>query len=255
MNWWLKGPPPTMREFIALYQALDQTTSTRAKVSALEAYFRSAAPADLAWAVYFLSGRRLKRLVGAAALRSWLAEESELPAWLVEETYANVGDLAETIALLLADRVVANALAKQTLAEFVEDILLPLSGADEAVKRAVVTDFWQTLPYDACYVVNKLLTGALRVGVSQTLVATALAAVAALPRPVILHRLMGHWTADAEFAEQLLAPDDGKTDLSKPYPFYLASPLEARPGELAAADVTALLGAREAWQAEWKWDG
>ncbi|MEM9171642.1 MAG: ATP-dependent DNA ligase [Pseudomonadota bacterium] len=244
-----------MRRFIELYSALDQTNSTRAKVAALADYFSTTEAADLAWAVYFLSGRRLRRLVGSRLLQQWLSEASELPDWLVTDTYANVGDLAETIALLLADRVDPDALSQTTLSGFVSATLQPLAKMDDTEKRAVVTGLWQALPYDACYVVNKLITGALRVGVSQTLVATALAQVAELPRPVILHRMMGQWQPDAQFAERLMSADDGQTAQSQPYPFFLASPLETQPGELSVAEVGTALGARADWIAEWKWDG
>lgn len=244
-----------MRRFTELYRTLDQTTSTNAKVGALVEYFGAAPRADVAWAVYFLSGRRLRRLVGAGELRQWLVECSELPEWLVEQTYASVGDLAETIALLLADRVADDPFAGRRLCDFVEQDLLTLRGLDDGARRARVTGWWQSLPYDACYLVNKLMTGALRVGVSQTLVATALAQVSGLPRPTILHRMMGEWTPDAAFAEALLAADDGAEVLSRPYPYCLASPVERQPGELGVAEIAELLGPREHWHAEWKWDG
>lgn len=244
-----------MRRFTELYRTLDQTTSTRAKVAAMVAYFSATDAADTAWAVFFLSGRRLRRLVGAAKLREWLTQQSELPAWLVEQTYANVGDLAETIALLLADRVGDSELDGLSLYAFVTGHLQTLSTLDDDAARERVCGWWRTLPYDDCYLVNKLLTGALRVGVSQTLVASALAEVAGLPRPTILHRLMGDWQPDAAFAQALLAEDDGEVVLSRPYPFYLASPIEKQPGELSAADIEAEIGQRDDWQVEWKWDG
>ncbi|MEO1574864.1 MAG: ATP-dependent DNA ligase, partial [Pseudomonadota bacterium] len=165
-----------MQAFGALYQALDQTTSTNAKVDAMVDYFRRAPAADAAWAVYFLSGRRVKRLVGAARLREWLVEASELPDWLVEETYASVGDLAETIALLLTDA--GGQADARPLHEWMTNSILPLAGLEPEAQREQLTAWWRTLPYDACFLVNKLLTGALRVGVSQTLVARALATVA-----------------------------------------------------------------------------
>lgn len=244
-----------MHSFIALFHTLDQTNSTRAKVAALVAYFRKVPPEDLAWATFFLSGRRLKRLVSARALREWLVAASQLPEWLVEDTYASVGDLAETIALLVADGNDQRAFVAVSLSEFVTGQLQPLGGMDEQEQREHVTGWWQALGYGACFVVNKLMTGALRVGVSQTLVARALAEVANLPKPVILHRLMGHWTPDAAFARNLLAVDDGAADLSRPYPYCLASPLEPQPGELSPVEVEALLGDVDHWQAEWKWDG
>lgn len=244
-----------MHSFIALYHTLDQTNSTRAKIAALVTYFEQASSEDLAWATFFLSGRRLKRLVRASSLRRWLVEASELPEWLVEDTYASVGDLAETIALLLADRQSAGALDGVSLSEFVTQQLKPLGGMDEAEQAAIVLRWWSDLPYDACYIVNKLMTGALRVGVSQALVATALSQVAELPRPVILHRMMGQWTPDIAFAEQLLSADDGSTELSRPYPYCLASPLEPEPGSMSADDIESALGPVGDWQVEWKWDG
>lgn len=217
-----------MRQFSQLYKTLDQTTSTNAKVRAMADYFGTVPSADAAWAVYFLSGRRLKRLLSHAALRTWLAAASDLPAWLVEETYANVGDLAETVALLLGDRGHA-MVPDESLTAWVEGRLLPLRGAEATEQQLAVTTWWRELDYDGCYVVTKLLTGALRVGVSHTLVARALADVAELPRATLLHRLMGDWQPTATFFESLLAAEDGAAALSRPYPFFLAAPPRRRP--------------------------
>ena len=233
-----------MDAFSRLYQTLDQTTSTNAKVAAMVAYFDVAPPRDAAWAVYFLSGRRLRRLVGSARMREWLIELSDLPPWLVEDTYASVGDLAETIALLLAQA--GESRESLSLADWVEDRLLPLRKLEPDEQRPVVTAWWLGQSYEACYIVTKLLTGSLRVGVSQTLLARAVAEHAGLERPVVLHRLMGEWTANADFWEALVGEDDGTESLSRPYPFCLAAPLEAEPDTL---------GKPSAWLAEWKWDG
>ena len=234
-----------MQAFSRLYQTLDQTTSTNAKVAAMVAYFAEAAPRDAAWAVYFLSGRRLKRLVGGARMREWLVDLAELPPWLVEETYASVGDLAETIALLLARP--GESREELSLADWVEERLLALRGLEPDEQRAIVTAWWLGQAYEECYIVTKLLTGSLRVGVSQTLLARAVAEHAGLERAVVLHRMMGEWTADAAFWESLVGEDDGSESLSRPYPFCLASPLESDPAET--------LGDPADWLAEWKWDG
>ena len=236
-----------MQRFSKLYQCLDQTNSTNAKVEAMVDYFGRVDPADGAWAVYFLSGRRLKRLVGHANLRQWLVEVSGLPAWLVEDSYSNVGDLAETVALLLGDTS-GGAPDDRTLDSWVRDELLPLREAsvDEQAER--IKGWWRSLDYEGSYVVTKLLTGALRVGVSQLLVARALAQCAGLPRPTVLHRMMGDWEPSAAFYEQLLNPDDGETIRSRPYPFFLASPLDGDPESNAFGEVGD-------WQLEWKWDG
>jgi DNA ligase-1 len=73
-----------MRRFAALFESLDTTTSTLAKIDAMCAYFETADPVDAAWAVYILIGRRAKRSVGPALLRTWMREEVALPGWLVD---------------------------------------------------------------------------------------------------------------------------------------------------------------------------
>ena len=90
-----------MRRFTELFLALDTTTGTRDKVDALVAYFASAPPDDAAWAAYFLTGRKLKRLVGTRDLVGAAIEATAIPTWLFDASYEAVGDLAETIALLL----------------------------------------------------------------------------------------------------------------------------------------------------------
>lgn len=233
-----------MQAFSRLYQTLDQTTSTNAKVAAMVQYLDNAAPRDAAWAAYFLSGRRIKRLVGAANLRVWLMASCDLPDWLIEETYASVGDLAETIALLVAAPGVAAE--NKSLADWVEQEIVPLRVADIHEQENRIRHWWQTQNYEQCFIINKLLTGALRVGVSQILLARAVAEHAQLPRALILHRLMGEWTPDESFWQTLVAVDSGDVVPSRPYPFCLASPLDATPESLG--DVSD-------WIAEWKWDG
>ena len=233
-----------MQNFSQLYQSLDQTTSTNAKVAAMVSYFETATAEDAAWAVYFLSGRRVKRLIGSSLLRSWLHQSSDLPEWLVEESYASVGDLAETIALLLATP--GNKGEERSLADWVENHLLPLRKLDPEEQRQEVTQWWLQQNYQQSFIINKLITGALRVGVSQLLVARAVAEVADLPRSLVLHRMMGEWSPDADFWRSLISEDHGETVTSRPYPFCLASPLEAEPDTL---------GSIQDWVAEWKWDG
>lgn len=90
--------------FVTLFDSLDHTTSLNQKLDALESYLRAAPSADVAWAVFFLTGRRLKRLVNSRNLRDWAAAHTGLPAWLIEDCYHTVGDLAETLAILCAAR-------------------------------------------------------------------------------------------------------------------------------------------------------
>ena len=241
-----------MRAFSDLYATLNTTTRTNNKIAAMRGYFDAAAPADAAWAVYFLSGRRPKRLLSPLLLRRWAAELAGVPEWLQEEAYHAVGDSAETAALLLPD---AGRAADRPLSAWVEEVILPLREKDEAGRRAAVREAWDQLDDSGRYVFNKLLTGGFRVGVSQRLLMRALADAAGLPQATIAQRLMGAWEPTPAFYAALVAPDtpgepdaDGAlaTDPGRPYPFFLAYPLESDP---------ATLGDVAEWQAEWKWDG
>ena len=179
-----------MRAFAELYEELDTTTSTNLKVAAMARYFRTAAPADAAWAAYMLSGRRLKRFLGPALLGRWLIETAGLPQWLVNESYSAVGDFAETVALLMESDTTVTA-TDVSLSTWIEERLLPLRAADAEQQKQAITNWWRTLPYRECFLLNKLLTGELRVGVSELLVTRALAEVLNVPRPDVARRMMG----------------------------------------------------------------
>jgi DNA ligase 1 len=236
-----------MRAFSELYEELDTTTSTNLKVAAMVRYFATASPGDAAWAVYILSGRRLKRFIGPALLRRWLVQESALPEWLVEESYATVGDLAETVALLLeSTQSVPAVVPDLSLSTWIENRLLPLREVDEEQQRTAIVEWWRTLPYRECFILNKLLTGELRIGVSELLVVRALSETLQLERADVTRRIMGEWHPSADFWDSLRSTAPPTSDPAAPYPFFLASPLEG--------DPTAL-GSVSEWLAEWKWDG
>ncbi len=234
-----------MRDFAALYAALDQTTKTSEKLAALRGYFEAADPPDAAWGVYFLSGRRPKRAVRSTLLRAWACELAAVPQWLFDESYHTVGDLSETIALLLPAPEVSTR-EELPLSRWVEQRLLPLRSMEESAQRDVVLDAWRTLDADERFVWNKLLLGGFRVGVSARSVTKALAEVAGLDPSVIAHRLMGHWEPTGDFYRELIDPDGSSSEQSRPYPFCLAYALEEEPDSL---------GGVAQWQAEWKWDG
>jgi len=234
-----------MKQFVSLFQSIDQTTSTNLKKDAICKYLSEASADDAAWAIYFLSGRRLKRLIGVQQLKEWLYQKVDLPEWLIDDTYSSVGDLAETIALLV-DASEPKEQESLSLSQWLASRILPLRTVGIDQQREIVTSWWSTLDYDTCFIINKLLTGALRIGVSQSLAAAAVAQHSDLPKPTILHRLMGKWEPTAEFFEQLVSADDGSAQISRPYPFCLAAGLETAPEALG--DVAL-------WQVEWKWDG
>ena len=232
-----------MQKFTALYTALDETNRTAEKVAILTDYFATTPPEDAAWALYFLTGRRLGRAISSTALRNWVAEVSGLPLWLVEESYHAVGDLAETLALLLPEQ---SRGADLPLHRVVQERIAPLKQLDEAGQRRLVIETWALFSAPQRLVWHKLITGEFRVGVGRTLVVRALAQAAGIPQPVMAHRLMGRWEPDQSDYLRLLDPDTEAVDYTQPYPFYLAYQIEGEP---------AALGPLEEWQVEWKWDG
>ena len=207
-----------MQLFTQLYTALDETNRTGEKVAALVRYFAAAPAEDAAWALYFLTGRRFKRVISATLLRTWVAEEAGLPRWLVEESYDAVGDVAETLALLLPHQGEGSDLP---LHRIVDERVAPLSKLDEAGQRELITRTWAEMTTPQRFVWHKLITGSFRVGVGRTLVVRALAQVAGIDPAVMAHRLMGAWESTAADFRALLDPDTQQADHSQPYPCLL----------------------------------
>lgn len=231
-----------MQQFTDLFRQIDSTTSTNAKVAALAAFFRTASDEDKLWCIALFSGRRPKRAVTSTRLREWAAEAAGVPLWLLEEAYPVVGDLSETIALILppSDRQDA-----QPLSAWMTFVLM-LADMPEEERKAQILSAWGDLDDTQRFVFNKLLTGGFRVGVSQRLMTRALAQATDQDEAAIALRLMGQWTPQTTtFSDLILAPSV-QDDLSRPYPFQLAHGIE---GDVAD------IGSPDDWAAEWKWDG
>jgi DNA ligase-1 len=237
-----------MKRFTQLFCELDQSNRTNDKVAAMARYFSEAAPADAAWALHFLSGRTLPRAVSTRHLWNWMAAESKLPDWLIGECYDSVGDMAETIALLLPNGGAGTALS---LSQLVTERLLPLRHLPDHSKRELLLQTWRELNSNERLVWNKLITGNFRMGAARTLVIRALAEVAKIDPAIMAHRVMGKWQPTAEGFQQLLRHDTRATT-AMPYPFFLASPLEMK---IKRGEPLDELGDVRDWQVEWKWDG
>ncbi|MFV9648804.1 ATP-dependent DNA ligase [Pseudomonas marginalis] len=243
-----------MKAFAELYANLDATTSSNAKLAALQAYFLQAPPEDAAWAVYFLSGGRPRQLVPTRLLRDMATEASGIEPWLFEESYQSVGDLAETISLLLPESTYTS---EDGLAVWLEEKLLPLRGLSPLDLAERLPALWAQLDQPSLMVCIKLITGSFRVGVSKLLVTRALAAMADLDSKRVAQRLVGYTDLSnrptAEGYLKLIAAESADEHAQRggqPYPFFLAHGL-AQPVE----QFDALLGSPADWQVEWKWDG
>ena len=264
-----------IQNFIHLYHRLDVTTRSTQKIAHLQDYFAGASSEDADWALWLLCGHRLRRPVKSNRLKTWIAELTNYPLWLVDSCHSHAGDLAETLALLyeradeedsendaarssgavilgspeLAQSAYGAALidpAQASLAEILTQCLLPLSEMSAASQKKWVRRIWAELNTGGRLVFNKLLTGGFRVGVHRGLVVKALSEWLMVEKAVLEHRLIGNWQPGKAHWESLRDPDGMQDEVAKPYPFYLASPLESQPEKLGPPDD---------WLVEWKWDG
>jgi len=243
-----------MKAFATLYSRLDATTSSNAKLAAMRDYFREADPADAAWAVYFLAGGRPRQLVPTRVLRETAMQAAGLPEWLFEESYQAVGDMAETISLLMPE---AEHSSEDGLAVWMQDRLLPLRGLPPEELAERLPALWAQLDRLSLMVCIKLITGAFRVGVSKLLVTRALASLADLDPKRVAQRLVGYTDLShrpsAEGYRALIAEESEHEHAQRggqPYPFFLAHALQA-----TVDTFDTLLGAPDNWFIEWKWDG
>ena len=248
-----------MKQFSRLFTELDSTTSTNAKVEAMQRYFAQASAQDAAWAVYFLSGGKPRQVVKTASLRALACETAGIEDWLFEECYQAVGDLAETIAYVLPLDFEPSDVG---LAEWIEDRLLPLRGLSDLEIAERIRGFWRELDSQGRFLLIKLVGGGFRVGVSKLLVQRALAAHSGLDAKRIAQRMMGYMNATMDAKgmpsaikyEALISTSSGaETDIldaGQPYPFFLAHQLDAPVETFEKA-----LGPVADWQVEWKYDG
>ena len=244
-----------MKAFANLFARLDATTSSNAKLAALQAYFRDASGADAAWAVFFLAGGRPRQLVPTKLLRELATQASGVSDWLFDESYQAVGDLAETITLLLPESEHASV---EGLAVWVEQKLLTLRGVAPDQMGLRLMPLLGQLDRQSQLVCIKLITGGFRVGVSKLLVTRALAELTGIDAKRIAQRLVGYTGISArptaEHFERLIAAVaegvEDTRDVGQPYPFFLAHPLQ-----IARETFDTALGPPAGWQVEWKWDG
>jgi DNA ligase-1 len=231
-----------MQDFVNLFTQLDQTTKTTKKVAALKQYFDEAEEADKVWTIALLSHRRPKRSIRTNQLREWAAEAAGIPLWIFEDSYHVVGDLAETMALVVSN---SESKSKRSLSDWI-NYVKSIKELEDDEKKQKILDAWNQLDQTERFVFNKLITGGWRMGVSQKLMTRALAQHADMDENQLAHRLMGDWDPNTVSFHELVIEDHPEDRLSQPYPFYLAYPIE---------DEVEELGDPGDWLIERKWDG
>jgi DNA ligase-1 len=231
-----------MKDFAVLIKTLDSTNKTTLKVAALATYFKKANDRDKVWTIAILSHRRPPRPVNTTLLRAWASELANIPLWLFEESYHIVGDLAETIALVVPT---TTSTTSKTLTQFLQEMIALKKKPDEDKKSYLLSN-WKVLDYYERFVFTKLITGGFRIGVSQKLMTRALSQATAIDEDILAYKLMGNWDPNTISFTELVLEENESDYLSKPYPFYLAYAIEGEVNEL---------GDIQEWSAEHKWDG
>ncbi len=259
-----------MKKFAQLVNILGTSTKTNERLEAISNYFSTANDKDKVWVIALFTGRRPKRAVTSTQLWEWCGELTDLPTWLFAECYHSVGDLAETISLVLPETIVYSPLSIEEQREttnqkqetrnvsieqettnekhlhYYLETLISITKADESIRKNFILQSWSEMNQLERFVFTKLITGNFRIGVSQGLIVNALAKATGLSSSIIAHRISGNWDPSNISFDELLTEHASSTDHSKPYPFYLAYALQ---------DDPATLGSPDEWQAEWKWDG
>ncbi len=231
--------------FANLVRVIGTSTKTNDKIDALTQYFSTANDKDKVWMIAIFSGRRPRRMVNSTQLIEWCIEMADLPGWLFGECYHTVGDLGETISLLLPEQNIDVNATSLPLHYYIEQFI-KLEKQDESIRKNFILDSWSKMDQVEQFVFNKLIMGSFRIGVSQKTIVNALSRLTTLEPSVIAHRISGNWDPSTITFAELLNEDSQLVDHSRPYPFYLAYALENGPESL---------GAPEEWQVEWKWDG
>ena len=241
-----------MKAFAQLFADLDETNKTNEKLAVLRSYFSNVSDRDKIHSLALFTGRKPRRRINSTQFKQWAVEMSAIPPWLFEESYQVVGDLAETVALLLPENSTSQ---HRSLAQWIDEINA-LDNLEEDERKRWLKDAWGMMSRQERFVFNKILTGSFRVGVSQSLIIKALSDLSGLPAATLTHRIMGNWSPEEFSFEELLQEHDASDDISRPYPFHLAYAIqETSDQSKSPEEMEEALGDPKLWQAEWKWDG
>lgn len=233
-----------MERLKKLFREVDETTSTNKKVESLVRYFTDAPAEDACWALHLISGNKVPTKVNRTFLQETFCEWKGIPFWLFKESYYHVGDLSETMALLRGP--VENVSEPPALGKFITEELLTLRNLTDEEKKVRFRSWWESFDETTLFLIHKCFSGALRFGVSKNLIIQALAKVAGVDKETMSFRLMGDYIPTPQYYRSLLVHDVTIERVSKPYPYFLASPVEKPEEEFSSWNE---------WCVEWKWDG
>ena len=231
-----------MKDFSNLLSAIEITNKTNAKIDALVHYFTIASDKDKLWLIALFTGKRPPRPIKSNLMKAWCMEITQLPEWLFLESYSTVGDLGETLALLLPN---SQQEFEKPLHIWIEELINLKQKTDEE-KKTYVLSAWNGLNPQERLIFNKLIGGSFRIGVSKKTLVNALAKLSGIDANQLMHSIIGNWTPNSITFDNLLKGKHINYDSSKPYPFCLAYSLEKELPEL---------GNEKEWQVEYKWDG
>ena len=231
-----------MKHFSELISAIEITNKTNAKIDALVDYFKIASDKDKLWVITLFTGKRPSRPVKTTLLRQWCLEITGYPEWLFLESYSSVGDLGETIALMLPDRTHH---IEKSLSTWMSELIALRPKLDDE-KKIYVLNAWSGLQMQERLIFNKLIGGSFRIGVSKKTLVNALSKYSGIDANQLMHSIIGNWDINTISFEELIQGEHINYDNSKPYPFCLAYSLEKELAEL---------GEPNDWQIEYKWDG
>ncbi|MBZ5537198.1 MAG: ATP-dependent DNA ligase [Acidobacteriia bacterium] len=235
-----------MKRFAELIEGLTQAGSPREKSQLLAIYLSSVPAVDAAWTLSLLLGRRPRRLVTTRTLCDWALQYAGIPRWLFEESHDVVGDLAETVALLVYRPADRDSHMSLPLSRWMEDWLPSFERLDSESQRRKICLWWSEMDRKELYVLNKLLTATPRVPMLPQDVFRSVSQISGLPITTMSLRLEGNWQPSADFFTRLIAPENEEEVDAQPYPFQEASALD-QPLES--------LGHCEDWLVEWAFPG
>jgi DNA ligase-1 len=235
-----------MRAFATLLDRLSFTASRNAKLVLVRDYLKAAPDPERGWALACLTGELTFDAAKPAMIRK--AVEARLDPTLFRWSYDYVGDLAETVALVWPAKPGANR--EPELNEVVDE----LRAAHRRSTQNLIESWLDALDATGRWALLKLLTGALRIGLSSRLARQAAADLAKeYGQPIEVSDIVEVWHALEPPYAELFAWIEGRGPRPNP-----DAPGRFRPVMLAqavdeAADFPKLDPA--GYAAEWKWDG